>query len=280
MWLFKQAQLDVVILEVGLGGRLDATNIVDADVAVVTSIALDHTDWLGPDRESIGREKAGIFRSAKPAIVGEPEMPSTIADVAQEKVHCYNVGALSGTIPSPIMTGRLAMLTARWKICRCRLSRNRMPQQRWRHCVPAGWKSVKCHSRRDCQRNFAGTFPDCERVATRYFDVAHNPHAAEYLTGRMKALPKNGRVLAVIGMLHDKDIAGTLAWLKAWLMTGIVRHWKGRAVPRQNNCLSIWVTANHLIALRRHGMPQWRTLKRKTPCWCVVLSTRSHMSWK
>lgn len=66
LWLFKQAQLDVVILEVGLGGRLDATNIVDADVAVVTSIALDHTDWLGPDRESIGREKAGIFRSAKP----------------------------------------------------------------------------------------------------------------------------------------------------------------------------------------------------------------------
>ena len=85
LWLFKQAQLDVVILEVGLGGRLDATNIVDADVAVVTSIALDHTDWLGPDRESIGREKAGIFRSEKPAIVGEPEMPSTIADVAQEK---------------------------------------------------------------------------------------------------------------------------------------------------------------------------------------------------
>ncbi len=59
LWLFKQAQLDVVILEVGLGSDLDATNTVDADVAVVTSIALDHTDWLGPDRESIGREKAG-----------------------------------------------------------------------------------------------------------------------------------------------------------------------------------------------------------------------------
>ncbi|VDR25609.1 Bifunctional protein folC [Raoultella terrigena] len=85
LWLFKQARLDVVILEVGLGGRLDATNIVDADVAVVTSIALDHTDWLGPDRESIGREKAGIFRSGKPAIVGEPDMPHTIADVAAEK---------------------------------------------------------------------------------------------------------------------------------------------------------------------------------------------------
>ena len=85
LWLFKQAQLDVVILEVGLGGRLDATNMVDADVAVVTSIALDHTDWLGPDRESIGREKAGIFRANKPAVVGEPDMPHTIADVANEK---------------------------------------------------------------------------------------------------------------------------------------------------------------------------------------------------
>jgi len=83
--LFKQAALDVVILEVGLGGRLDATNIVDADVAVITSIALDHTDWLGPDRESIGREKAGVFRAGKPAVVGESDMPHTIAQVAQEK---------------------------------------------------------------------------------------------------------------------------------------------------------------------------------------------------
>ncbi|HAI48482.1 MAG TPA: bifunctional tetrahydrofolate synthase/dihydrofolate synthase, partial [Enterobacteriaceae bacterium] len=62
-----------------------ATNLVDCDVAVVTSIALDHTDWLGPDRESIGREKAGVFRAGKPAIVGEPDMPASIAAVAQEK---------------------------------------------------------------------------------------------------------------------------------------------------------------------------------------------------
>ncbi|WP_249925102.1 Mur ligase family protein, partial [Escherichia coli] len=81
--LFKQARLDVVILEVGLGGRLDATNIVDPSVAVITSIALDHTDWLGNDRESIGREKAGIFRSGKPAVVGEPDMPDSIRQVAE-----------------------------------------------------------------------------------------------------------------------------------------------------------------------------------------------------
>ncbi len=85
LWLFKQAQLDVVILEVGLGGRLDATNIVDADVAVVTSIALDHTDWLGPDRESIGREKAGIFRAVNRRWWGSRDMPLTIAEVASEK---------------------------------------------------------------------------------------------------------------------------------------------------------------------------------------------------
>ena len=143
LWLFKQAQLDVVILEVGLGGRLDATNIVDADVAVVTSIALDHTDWLGPDRESIGREKAGISAAKNRQLSVSRKCLLPLLMWRRKKVHCYNVGALSGTIPSPIMTGRLAMLTARWKICRCRLSRNRMPQQRWRHCVPAGWKSVK-----------------------------------------------------------------------------------------------------------------------------------------
>lgn len=74
----------MVILEVGLGGRLDATNIVDSDVAAITSIALDHTDWLGYDRESIGREKAGVFRGGKPAVVGEPDMPQSIADVAAE----------------------------------------------------------------------------------------------------------------------------------------------------------------------------------------------------
>lgn len=88
--LFKQAKLDVVILEVGLGGRLDATNIVDSDVAAITSIAIDHTDWLGFDRESIGREKAGVFRAGKPAVVGEPDMPQSIADVAAKLgAHLY-----------------------------------------------------------------------------------------------------------------------------------------------------------------------------------------------
>lgn len=216
LWLFKQANLDVVILEVGLGGRLDATNIVDADVAVITSIALDHTDWLGPDRESIGREKAGIFRAEKPAIVGEPEMPTTIADVAQETGALlrrrgvdwrYEVtathwaftdgdGTLAGLplpqVPQPNAATALAALRA---------SRLNIDEQAIRDGI--------------AQATLPGRFQIVSESPRVIFDVAHNPHAAEYLTGRLKMLPKRGRVLAVIGMLHDKDIAGTLAWLKS-----------------------------------------------------------------
>ncbi|MDU7173123.1 MAG: bifunctional tetrahydrofolate synthase/dihydrofolate synthase [Klebsiella oxytoca] len=216
LWLFQQARLDVVILEVGLGGRLDATNIVDADVAVVTSIALDHTDWLGPDRESIGREKAGIFRSGKPAIVGEPDMPLTIAEVASEKGALllrrgvdwqYDAseqgwsfrdrqGALNDLplpqVPLPNAATALAALRA------------------------SGLK-VKEQAMRDGIQNamLPGRFQIISEAPRTILDVAHNPHAAAYLAGRLKTLSKTGRVLAVVGMLHDKDIAGTLANLLA-----------------------------------------------------------------
>ncbi|MCI1030563.1 bifunctional tetrahydrofolate synthase/dihydrofolate synthase [Raoultella terrigena] len=216
LWLFKQAQLDVVILEVGLGGRLDATNIVDADVAVVSSIALDHTDWLGPDRESIGREKAGIFRSGRPAIVGEPDMPHTIADVAAEKGAVLRrrgvdwryesgeqgwdfsdeQGTLAGLplpqVPMPNAATALAALRASGLAVNERAIRD----------------GIK-------QAMLPGRFQIIGETPRVILDVAHNPHAAAYLAGRLKSLPKTGRVLAVIGMLHDKDIAGTLANLMA-----------------------------------------------------------------
>ncbi|MGL4893875.1 MAG: bifunctional tetrahydrofolate synthase/dihydrofolate synthase, partial [Shewanella sp.] len=91
--LFKAAKLDVIILEVGLGGRLDATNIIDADLSVITAVDLDHQSYLGNTRESVGREKAGIFRRARPAIVGEPNLPVTVNDVAKDLgAHLYRVG--------------------------------------------------------------------------------------------------------------------------------------------------------------------------------------------
>lgn len=216
LWLFKQAQLDVVILEVGLGGRLDATNIVDADVAVVTSIALDHTDWLGPDRESIGREKAGIFRAEKPAIVGEPEMPYTIADVAQE---CGAILQRCG------VDWRYAVAENDWSFTDAHgtlahLPLPQVPQPNAATALAAlrasGLNVSEQAIRDGIERAILpGRFQIVSESPRVIFDVAHNPHAAEYLTGRLKKLVKSGRVLAVIGMLHDKDIAGTLAWLKS-----------------------------------------------------------------
>ena len=216
LWLFQQARLDVVILEVGLGGRLDATNIVDADVAVVTSIALDHTDWLGPDRESIGREKAGIFRPGKPAVVGEPDMPLTIAEVASDKGARllrrdvdwqYDAreqgwsfrdrqGALSD-LPLP----QVPLPNAATAIAALRASGLKVNEQALRDGVQNAM--------------LPGRFQIISDAPRTILDVAHNPHAAAYLAGRLKTLSKTGRVLAVIGMLHDKDIAGTLANLQA-----------------------------------------------------------------
>ncbi|WP_431810035.1 bifunctional tetrahydrofolate synthase/dihydrofolate synthase [Jejubacter sp. L23] len=215
LWLFKQSSLDVAILEVGLGGRLDATNIVDADVAVITSIALDHTDWLGPDRESIGREKAGIFRTDKSAVVGEPDMPETISEVAREKGAMlrrrgvewdYEVtgdtwryrdaaGVLEALpqplVPQPNAATALAALRASH--------------------LPVGETAIREGLR---QAMLPGRFQQVGESPRVILDVAHNPHAAAYLAGRLKTLPREGRVLAVVGMLHDKDIAGTLACLE------------------------------------------------------------------
>ncbi|MCU1794133.1 bifunctional tetrahydrofolate synthase/dihydrofolate synthase [Pectobacterium polaris] len=212
--LFKQANLDVVILEVGLGGRLDATNIVDADVSVVTSIAIDHTDWLGNDRESIGREKAGIFRQGRPAVVGEPDMPGTIADVAAEK------GAQLRR------RGRdweysVQRETWSWQDKQRELSRLPLPNVPLANAATAlaalhySSLNVSEEAIRQGLQHAAlpGRFQTVQASPRLILDVAHNPHAAAYLANRLAALPKTGKVRAVVGMLSDKDIAGTLAHL-------------------------------------------------------------------
>ncbi|MEI7366887.1 bifunctional tetrahydrofolate synthase/dihydrofolate synthase [Pectobacterium sp. 1950-15] len=219
--LFKQANLDVVILEVGLGGRLDATNIVDADVSVVTSIAIDHTDWLGNDRESIGREKAGIFRQGRPAVVGEPDMPGTIADVAAEK------GALLRR------RGRdwdysVQRETWSWQDKQRELSRLPLPNVPLANAATAlaalhySSLNVSEDAIRQGLRHaiLPGRFQTVQESPRLILDVAHNPHAAAYLANRLAALPTTGKIRAVVGMLSDKDIAGTLAHL-----TPLVDEW-------------------------------------------------------
>ena len=213
--LFKQAKLDVVILEVGLGGRLDATNIVNPDVAVVTSIALDHIDWLGHDRESIGREKAGIFRGDKPAVVGEPEMPHSIQQVAQELgAKLYRRGESwtfseqgerwqwegDGTHLTNLPMPNVPLANAATALAALHYSALEIDEK----AIFAGLQ----------QATLPGRFQVVQQNPTLILDVAHNPHAAAYLAGRLATLPRNGgKVRAVVGMLSDKDIAGTLACL-------------------------------------------------------------------
>ncbi|MGP2408704.1 bifunctional tetrahydrofolate synthase/dihydrofolate synthase [Yersinia sp. 2553 StPb PI] len=218
--LFKQAKLDVVILEVGLGGRLDATNIVDSDVAAITSIAIDHTDWLGFDRESIGREKAGVFRAGKPAVVGEPDMPQSIADVAaQLGAQLYrrdDAWRFSQQQP-----GEKQENAWDWQCGNHHWTNLPLPNVPLANAATAlavlHYSGLPLSDKVIRQGLLAASLPGRFQVVSEQplliLDVAHNPHAARYLTDRLARLPKHGKVRAVVGMLSDKDIGGTLACL-------------------------------------------------------------------
>ncbi|MCC8381564.1 bifunctional tetrahydrofolate synthase/dihydrofolate synthase [Xenorhabdus sp. PB30.3] len=223
--LFKEADLDVVILEVGLGGRLDATNIVDADIAAITSIALDHTDWLGADREHIGREKAGIFRHGHFAVVGEPDMPQSIADVAdelgaklfcrgkdwdfaqeKESWHWRTVDRQFNSLPIPNLP--LANAATALGVIHCLLQQNdKVSQAIDEQAIHDGLKRAQ----------LPGRFQIIGEKPRIILDVAHNPHAAGYLAQKLAELSRSpgSKVRGVVGMLQDKDIAGTLACLSS-----------------------------------------------------------------
>lgn len=198
----------------GLGGRLDATNIVDPSVAVITSIALDHTDWLGNDRESIGREKAGIFRSGKPAVVGEPDMPNSIRQVAE------TLGAplyRRGEARASASRRSLAVAGRRHAADRSADAERTAGQCRYRaggaELLPTGNRRTR-DLHRAATGDTAGAFPD--RAAGADADPRRGAQPARRrLSGRAPAkLPRDGgKVRAVVGMLSDKDIAGTLACL-------------------------------------------------------------------
>ncbi|WP_392560972.1 bifunctional tetrahydrofolate synthase/dihydrofolate synthase [Orbus sturtevantii] len=223
--LFKQADLDVVILEVGLGGRLDATNIVNADVAVITSIALDHMDYLGNTRDSIGREKAGIFKENCIAIVGEPDMPQSIYNFAIEKnaqLHCcqpnYNYDWQYQQINQQF-----------WQFESSQSSYEALPIAKIPLANAAtalaalSYSSLEINEdsiRRGLMKTeLTGRFQTIGHDPIIIVDVAHNPHAAAYLHKQLQALiankPAAKKLRMVIGMLKDKDIASTMQILQA-----------------------------------------------------------------
>ncbi len=212
LWIFSRQTPDVVILEVGLGGRLDATNLISADVAVITSIALDHCDWLGDDRESIGREKAGICRAGRPLVCGEPDAPASIAAVAAR------VGATLLQCDQAFSAQRDGPV---WHF--------RGQHQQW-HALPfpvLPWQNAitalavveqmslpvnEAHIRQGLsEARLAGRMQRWGERPNVILDVAHNPHSAAYLAGQFAQTTCKGRRFAVVGMLKDKDITQTLA---------------------------------------------------------------------
>jgi len=208
--IFARRGVDVAVLEVGLGGRLDAVNALDADVALVSSVGLDHQDWLGPDRESIGREKAGIFRSRRPAICGDRQPPASLLEHARaigaglqligRDFECQvqgdtwswrgSGGELTG-LPAPALPGSIQYDNAASVIAALQSSeRLRVPEPALRR----GLQEARIPAR------FQRMVGPVETV----FDVGHNPDAARVLAENLLAFPVRGRSFAVMGMFKDK----------------------------------------------------------------------------
>lgn len=221
LWLFQQAKVDVAVLEVGLGGRLDAVNIIDADVALITAIGLDHMDWLGSDREVIGREKAGILRAARPAVCSDPRPPQSLRDYAQElntplsclgEDYYYQVrtsawdwqnGKQNFTdLPLPGLAGAFQLQNAAGVLQALGCARERLPVKR--DAIEQGLRDVRLPGR---LQSLPGRVPTL-------LDVAHNPLGARALRIGLENFPCRGQRHALVGMFKDKDIEATLAALR------------------------------------------------------------------
>ncbi|HEY0178752.1 MAG TPA: bifunctional tetrahydrofolate synthase/dihydrofolate synthase [Dokdonella sp.] len=232
LWIFARSGLDVAVLEVGLGGRLDAVNLVDADAAIVTTVDLDHQDWLGDDRESIGREKAGIFRPARPAIVGDANPPASLLDEARRvgadlrvagRDFSFERGAGAAwrwrgrgvelELPPPRLAAPVQLANAAAAIAALQALAARLGWDA--RAIAAGVASARASAR---LQRFAG---EVELIV----DVAHNPQAARALAEGLRATPAGGRTSAVFGALADKDVSGIAAALAgrvdAWRLAGL-----------------------------------------------------------
>lgn len=213
--LFQTEQVDIVLLEVGLGGRLDATNVVEHDVSVITSLALDHVDWLGDDINVIGFEKAGIYRSRKPAICGQPKAPSTVA------AHADDIGAELYQVGIQYQYQQISEHEWQWSHGSYTLDNLPVPELPLPNAATALMALATAHlDLSDVnivnglkRATLPGRMQRLSSEPTVLLDVAHNPHSAQYLVDRVQQSYPNRVVRTVVAMLHDKDIAATLSAL-------------------------------------------------------------------
>ncbi|MHB0984799.1 MAG: bifunctional tetrahydrofolate synthase/dihydrofolate synthase [Sulfuricella sp.] len=233
VWLFCRAGLDAAILEVGLGGRLDAVNAFDADCALLTSVDYDHMDYLGESREQIGYEKAGIFRAGRPAICGEYDVPYSVTEhaekigaamrcigrdfgcdgVEQNQWRFSSRDGLRLTLPHPALRGAYQLGNA--SVCLAAL-------EQLKARLPVAPDDIR---RGLLEVTVPGRFQVLPGRPLRIMDVAHNPHAARALAANLRNMPPTGKTIAVFAMLGDKDIAGVVRAMKEqvdlWFVAGI-----------------------------------------------------------
>lgn len=216
--IFETADVDVIVLEVGLGGSLDAVNVVDADLAMISSIGLDHCEWLGPDVESIGAQKAGILRERRPAIFGSRQIPRSIEAAARHlNADLRRLGrdfdwqANKDTwtwrgrhtnypeLPLPALQGSTQLDNAAATLAALEALNARVPVNR--DALETGLRTVR----------LPGRFQIVDYIAQWVLDVAHNPDAAATLADNLRASAERRPTIALCGVLADKDLGGIVA---------------------------------------------------------------------
>ena len=216
-WLFARERLDAVVLEVGLGGRLDAVNAFDADCAVLTGVGIDHVEYLGGTREQIGREKAGIFRRDRAAVVADPDPPRSVLEEAQRvgarllllgrdfgytsqpgQWVYWGPAGRRAALAHPALRGTIQLRNAAATLAALDSLRERLPVSQQE--VRRGMGQVTLPGRFQC-------LPGRPQVI---LDVAHNPEAAGVLAMNLLASGNAPQTIAVLGMLRDKDMTGVV----------------------------------------------------------------------
>jgi dihydrofolate synthase/folylpolyglutamate synthase len=264
--LLSQAPLDVVILEVGLGGRLDAVNVIDADCAVITSIDIDHTEFLGPDRESIGREKAGIMRAGRPVIVSDPVPPDSVEAQAvllgadlwrfgrdfnysgdkQQWAWAGRAKRFNG-LAYPALRGANQLLNAAGALAVFEALRERLPVTA--QAVRNGLALVE----------LPGRFQIVPGQPTLVLDVAHNPHAVATLVQNLDQMGFFPRTHAVFGAMADKDLPAILARMSpvvdAWHFTDLPGPRAAKAAALRDLHASLSLTGPGPVSVACHDAP-------------------------
>jgi dihydrofolate synthase/folylpolyglutamate synthase len=245
------ADVDVVILEVGLGGRLDAVNVIDTDCAIITSIDIDHTEWLGPDRESIGREKAGIMRSGKPVIVSDPHPPASLAQHAatvgallwqsgsdflfsgdQQQWRWQGAGRTWAGLAYPALRGVNQLVNAAGVLAALQALKDSLPVNA--QAIRLGLSRVE----------WAGRFQMLPGQPAVVLDVAHNPHAVAALAHNLDAMGFFAVTRVVMGVMADKDLQAMVQRLQP-----LVEHWYFCDLPSSRaasaaQLQSVWQTCD------------------------------------